>query len=69
MFLYKIAIPDVKILASFLTTRVKEPDLENWGELIHGLMYLKDKLYMKRYLIADSLSNIFWWVDGSFGAH
>ena len=32
-------------------------------------MYLKGMLYMKRYLTADNLSNIVWWVDGSYGVH
>ena len=53
LFLCKRARPDVKTLVSFLTTRVKETDLDDWGKLIHGLMYLKGKMYMKRYLTAD----------------
>ena len=69
LFLCKIARPDIETLVSFLTTRVKEPDVENWGKLRHGLMYLKGNLYMKLYLIADSLSNIVWLLDGSFGVH
>ena len=32
-------------------------------------MYLKGTRYMKMYLTADNLSNIIWWVDGSFGVH
>ena len=32
-------------------------------------MYLKGMFHMKRYLTADNLSNIVWWVDGSFGVH
>ena len=32
-------------------------------------MYLKGTLYMKRYLTADNLSNIVWWVDRSFGIY
>ena len=24
---------------------------------------------MKRYLTADNISDVVWWVDGSFGAH
>ena len=32
-------------------------------------MYLKVVMYMKRYITADSLSNIVWWVDGYFGVH
>ena len=28
-------------MVSFLTTRVKSPDKNDWGKLRHGLMYLK----------------------------
>jgi hypothetical protein len=69
LFLCKRARPDIETLISFLTTRVKQPDKDDWGKLRHGLMYLKGTLYMKRYLTADNLSNIVWWVDGSFGVH
>ena len=65
--LCKRARPDVKTLVSFLATRVKEPGVDDWGGLRRGLMYLKGTLYMKRYLTADSLINIFWWVDGFLG--
>ena len=68
-FLCKRARPDVETLVSFLTTRVKSPDEDDWGKLRHGLTYLKGTLHMKRYLTADNLSNIVWWVDGSFGVH
>ena len=69
LFLCKRARPDIETLVSFLTTRVKQPDKDDWGKLRHGLMYLKGTMYMKRYLTADNLSNIIWWVDGSFGVH
>ena len=69
LFLCKRARPDIETLVSFLTTRVKQPDKDDWGMLRHGLMYLKGTLCMKRYLTADNLSNIIWWVDGSFGVH
>ena len=32
------ARPDIQTLVSFLTTRVKESNKENWGKLRHGLM-------------------------------
>ena len=48
---------------------MKQPDKDDWGKLRHGLMYLKGTLHMKRYLTTDNLSNIVWWVDGSFGVH
>ena len=69
LFLCKRARPDIKTLLSFLTTRVKQPDKDDWGKLRHGLMYLKGTLYTKRYLNADNLTNIIWWVDGPFGVH
>ena len=69
LFLCKRARPDVETLVSFLTTRVKQPDQDDWKKLRHGLMYLKGTLHMKRYLPADDLNNIIWWVDGSYGVH
>ena len=69
LFLCKRERTDVKTLVSFLTTRVKEPDVDSWGKLRHGIMYLKGTLYVKLYLTADSLRNIVWWVDRSFGVH
>ena len=42
LFLCKRARPDIKTLVSFLTTRVKQPDKDDWGNLRYGLMYLPD---------------------------
>ena len=69
LFLCKRAQPDVETLVSFLTTRVKEPDEDDWAKLKHRLMYLKGTLYMKRYMTADTLNIIIWWVDASYGVH
>ena len=69
LFLCKRARPDVETPVSFLTTRVQEPDEDDWGKLKHCLVYLKNTLHMKRYLSAERLSSIFWWVDGSYGVH
>ena len=49
------ARPNVQTLVSFLATRVKEPDKDDWGKLRHGLMYLKGTLCMKRYMGVESL--------------
>ena len=43
--------------------------MDDWKKLRHGLGYLAGTLHMKRYLTADSLNNIIWWVDGSYGVH
>ena len=67
IFLCKRARPNIEPLISFLTTRVKEPDEDDWGKLKHGMMYLKGTLHMKRHMKADSLNMIRWWVDASYG--
>ena len=69
LFLCKRARPDIEPLISFLTTRVREPDEDDWGKIMHGLLYLKGTLYMKRNMRSDSLSLIWWWVDASYGVH
>ena len=44
LFLCKQSRPDIEPLVSFLTTRVKDPDKDDWGKLRHGLIYLKGTL-------------------------
>ena len=60
LFLCKQARPDIEPLVSFLTTRVKEPDKDDWGKLKHGLKYLKGTLYMKKHMSAECLNMISW---------
>ena len=69
LFLCKRACPDIEPLISFLTTRVKDPDKDDWEKLKHGLMYLKGTIHMKRHTKADSLSMITWWGDASYGVY
>ena len=38
------------MIVSFLTTKVKELDKDDWGKRRHGLMYLKGTLHMKQYM-------------------
>ena len=54
---------------SSLTTRVKEPDEDDWAKLKHRLMYLKGTLYMKRHMKSYVFNIIRWWVDDSYGVH
>ena len=69
LFLCKQARPDIEPLVSFLMTRVKEPDEDDWGKLKHKLNYLKGTLYMKRHMISECLNMIRWWVDALYGVH
>ena len=54
---------------SLPTTRVKEPDKDDWGKLKHGLGYLKGTLYLKRHMREDFLNKIRWWVDAPHRVH
>ena len=65
------ADPNIKTTVSFLITRVKSPDVDNWGKLRHCLLYLKGTHYLKRYLLllAESLSHIYWYIGASYGVH
>jgi hypothetical protein len=52
-----------------LTTRVNEPDEDDWGKLKRLLKYIHANIYMPLILRADSLSIIKWWVAASYAAH
>ena len=60
---------DIATPVAFLTTRVKKPDEDDWGELKGVLKYLKGTKYMKLTLNVSDLNNIRWWVDASYNTH
>ena len=60
---------DLEKEVDFLTTRVKVPDEDDWGDLKQVRKYIKGTLGVKLNLRADSLSVIKWWVDASFSMH
>ena len=43
--------------------------MDDWKKLRYCMRYLKSTRYMKRYLSADNLTNLMWWVDGPYGVH
>jgi hypothetical protein len=57
---------DIQTAVSFLTTRVKDPDEDNWKKLVSMLKYLNGTRYMKLTLVSDEMNFIIhWYVDGS----
>jgi hypothetical protein len=56
-------------VVSFLTTRDKHSDEDDWGELKRLLRYIRGTVYMPLILRADSLNIIKWWVDASYATH
>jgi hypothetical protein len=61
---------DIQTAVSFFTTRVQEPDEDDWGKLKRVLKYLKGTRYMKLMLSADSMNFVVhWYIDGSHQVH
>jgi hypothetical protein len=61
---------DIQTAVSFLTTRVKDPDEDDWGKLIRVLKYLNRTRYMKLILSADEMNfTIHWYIDGLHHVH
>ena len=54
---------DIYTELSFLTTRVKQPYGDEWGELKRAIKYLKGDKYIKHTFRLYSLEVIRWWVD------
>ena len=60
---------DIQTTVAFLTTRVKQPDADDWGKLKRVLKYLWSTRFLRLTLSAESLSNIVWYVDASHHLH
>lgn len=69
LFVAKQARPDILLAVSFLTTRVKEPDEDDWNKLKRVLGYLSQTLMCYLTLTCESLDKLTWYVDGSYASH
>ena len=58
-----------KNTVAFLTTCVKEPDLDNKMKLIWNIKYLRATKNIVLTLKGNPSSEIFWWVDAVFAVH
>jgi hypothetical protein len=69
LLLCKCTRRDIQTTISFLTTRVKRPDEDEWGKLKRVLRYLRGTRHMKLNLSANNLTTIHWWVGASHATH
>jgi hypothetical protein len=60
---------DTQTAVSFLMTRVKAPDEDDWGKLKRVLQYIKGTIHMPLVLSADSMTMPKWWIDASYSVH
>jgi hypothetical protein len=70
LFAANRARQDIQTAVSFITTRVRDPDEDDWKKLVRVLKYLNGTRYMKLTLIADEMNFIIhWYVDGLYQIH
>ena len=70
LYLSRRARPDIQTAVGYLTTRVSNPDEDDYKELSRVVKYLRATIDLTLTLEAtNGLSILKWWVDGSFGVH
>ena len=69
LFACKRGRPDTQTAIAFLTTRVKQPDHDDWKKLQRMMSYLKATKELVLTLEADDLRLMRWYVDASFAVH
>jgi hypothetical protein len=67
--LVKRARPDASVAVAFLTTRVREPDVDDWRKLEHLMEYIKSTYDMPLILEGNNSGILNWYVDASFAVH
>jgi hypothetical protein len=60
---------DIQTTVTFLTTRVKSPDEDDWGKLKRLFKYLLSTSRLTLTLHAVSLTDVVWYVDASHQTH
>jgi hypothetical protein len=69
LFLCKRARPDVQTAVAFLTTRVKEPNIDGYKKLGRIMQYLCSTVDLPLALEADNTHIVKWWVDALYAVH
>jgi hypothetical protein len=69
LYATKRARPDTCTAVAFLSTRVREPDKDDWAKLAHLMKYLRGTRMLPLILSANGTGILKWWVDASFAVH
>jgi hypothetical protein len=69
LFATKRARPDTCTAIAYLTTRVLDPDVEDWRKMTHMMEYFHETQDIPLILSAKNMGAVKWLVDGSFAAH
>jgi hypothetical protein len=69
LYATKRARPDTCTTIVFLTTRVREPNKDEWTKLVPLMIYIRGTRTMPLILSANGSGILKWWVDASFAVH
>jgi hypothetical protein len=69
LYATKRAMPDTCTAITFLTTRVRSPDKDDWTKLVHLMRYIRGTHTMPLILSANGRGILKWWVDASITVH
>ena len=69
LYLEKITLSDISTSVSFLTTRIMNPNFEDWKKMSRCMRYLNRNRYMKLILHADNVPMNKWCVYESYEVH
>ena len=69
LFVCKRARPDIQLPIAFLSTRVKEPDIDDWKKLTRMMKYLNKTKDLVLILNSNNTNIIKWWIDAAYAVH
>ena len=69
LYLFKRTRPDLSPAVPFLTTRVSQPDEDDWKKLCKTIQYLENTIEFALTLAADKTKPPRWWIDASYAVH
>ena len=69
LYATKQSRPDTCTSVVFLTTRSREPDLDDWDNMVHMMRYIRCTRTLPLILSDNGSGILKWWVDASFDVH
>ena len=61
--------PDIQLAVSFLCTRVRGPDIDDYMKLARVMKYIQGTIGLPLILSIERSGNIKWYVDAAFSVH
>ena len=69
MYLSQRGRPDIRTAVAFLSSRVSNPDQDDYMKLGKVIKYLESTLHLTLQLQADETNLLQWWVDAAYATH